>query len=237
MKRFTAGLMLAGLTILASSAFAQNSFIAPHVTYEDLRFRTHAAATVGNEGPNYGVDVLGGYVDSLIATGLGVAGATSPLDTTTSVNTMRWYNELKGNTVAVADSNRIWATIQFYDSGGLTSASSSTFDSLYIATQASFDGKNWFTLATFLNGTAGTITSRLDQTNAAGAFFGVLNDFGASGSFPSFTWAYKYRVPIAAKQDQQAIWRYPFLRWIINSHDAVNYSLRARVFYTSASSD
>lgn len=229
MKRFLAAFVLAALTLvsIATSAFAVANN-APHGDYVDLRFRTHSntytQATIGAFS-----DLAGNAydaVDSTITTRLGAQ--TMVLDTTTAVSTYAWWH-VTHPAFVVADSNHVYCTLSVSDAG----ASSSTADSIYVMAQASFDGVNWFNLATFLGGTPGTATSRLDQTNATGTFFGALNRLGASGGTPSWSIYYKQRVPLGAASDQNGLWRYPMLRWIVGFPDAVKYNVRARVHFTT----
>ena len=222
MKRIMAAVLLAAVTLsVAATAFAQGNYMAPKRAIKELVWRTHTAANGANN------DFAR---DSAITNRLGTQ--IMVLDTTAGVSTLGW--RIPEHPVrVVADSNTIYCQLFVTDGG----SSSSTADSLYIMAQASYDGKNYFNLATFLGGTPGTATSRLDQTVATGTFFGRLNMFGASGSTPQWEWTYKNRAPIVTATDQTSLHRYPWLRWIVGFPDAVNYSVRARVMYTTTSSD
>lgn len=223
MKRLLAAMLCAAVVMfVGSAAFAQGNLIAPHRAVKELNWRT--TALLNGVSNNFALD-------STVTHRLGTG--TMVLDTTVGVSTLDWWTP-SHPTIAVADSNQIYCTFIVTDFNG---ESSSTADSLYIMAQGSFDGRNWFNLATFLGGTPGTATSRLDQTNATGTFFGRLNRFGASGGTPQWDWAYKFRRPITAAQDMTTLDRYPYLRWIVGFPDAVNYSVRARVMFNTTKGD
>lgn len=223
MKRIIAGIVLASAMVFAFAGVvtAQNVNMAPHRAVREINWRS--SAPINTE--------VSGTLDSAVTTRLG--NGTMILDTTVGVSTLDWVGGPSHPTWVVADSNTIYCTFIVTDAG----TSSSTADSLYIMAQGSFDGKNYFNLATFLGGTPGTTVSRLDQTNATGTFIGRLNRFGASGGTPQWDWAYKNRTPITAAQDLTTLHRYPYLRWIVGFPDAVKYSVRARVMYSTTDSE
>ena len=222
MKRFIAALIGAAVVLaLASTAFAQGNLIAPHRVVKPVNWRTHTAANGANQGF---------ALDSTITNRLGTQ--VMVLDTTVGVSMLDAWTPTHP-AIVVADSNQIYCTFIVTDAGG----SSSTADSLYIMAQASYDGVAWFNLATFLGGTAGATVSRLDQKNATGTFQGVLNKLGASGGTPEWAWNYKFRRPLTAASDLTSLDQYPRLRWIVGFPDAVNYSVRASIMYSTTSGE
>ena len=218
MKRLLAAL---AMLCIAGAAHA-NVSVGPRLVSEPLRWRTHSTTYVNTDG-------TAKDVDSTISNRLGTQ--VFVLDTTSAFSTRNvWRPSLYA--ITAADTNKVFCTFNVYDSGSSATAA----DSCYIAVQASYDGTAWFTLATLIGGTAGSITSRLDQTQATGTFYGRLNKLGASGGTPSWAWNYKYRSLTAETNDQCGLERYPMLRWIVGFPDAVMYSVKAQVIFQSAES-
>lgn len=233
MKRFIAGLVLAGLTILAASAFAEPGGY-PHLANTNLTFRTHKAAIVGNEYTNYGVDLLGGFADSIIAKRVGAQAAV--LCTTLGVSTLGWAPAVPNQ--ALSDTSGWQFAIHLSDYSG--SGCESGADSAMVCVQASVDGINWFSAHTFKTGAATSVTNRLDQANVNGIFIGALSQNGASLATgpPAWTWLIKQRA--VSQWDANAgpdigspLLRYPMLRFIFGFLDAKGYMVRASVTHAT----
>ena len=233
MKRLLAAISLAALCLLPSLAQAVN-VTAPFLKTEQLSFRVHKATAAAGE--NLRDDYVGTtsctacMVDSGITNRIGVQNMV--LDTTTSISTSLWARPSQV-AISAVDTNMVYCALNVFDNAA---TSSTTADSIYVSAQASYDGKVWFTLATLIGGTAASITSKLDQTNGTGTFFGLLNKLGASGGSPSWIKSYKLFTPTSAANDYCGLWRYPLLRFIVGFPDAYNYSVRAQVIYSSVES-
>lgn len=211
MKRFIAAALLAAVMVVGLSSVAQaKDYVWPHNDATQLRFQTG----------------FPGWLDSTVTTRLGAQ--TCVLDTTTAFNTSVVARP-QLFALTAADTNMIFCSLNVFDAG----ASATAADSIYVTAQASYDGVAWFTLATLIGGTAASVTSRLDQTQGTGTFYGLLNKLGASGGTPSWVVHYKYRSLTSGANDQCGIFRYPMLRWIVGFPDAVKYNVRAQVIYQS----
>lgn len=226
MKGFkVAALAAVALCFVATSVLATD-FAAGHMKTKELRFRSHAAATVSP------VDFMGGYVDSAVASRLGTQ--ICPLDTSAAISTSGWTPLVPAQ--ATADSGT-FAVLNVFDATG--SACASAADSLYIAIQGSLNGANWTTLRTFKDGTISTITSRLDQTNVTGAFQGLISLNGASQAGGGSSSLWRYKIPIgganqgAAMADRYSTNTWPLIRFIIGFPDAVKYQVGASITHVS----
>lgn len=228
LKRLIAGaLLIAAALAVASSAFADASaqFASPHLKTDPLVFRVHKAALgVGVSGFS-GLDALGGYADSVTTSRVGTQ--ICILDTTVGMSTAGWpiiTNQ------ALSDTSGFSCQLNVYDATGGSCESGA--DSIYVAAQASFDNVTWFTLPTFKSGTKSSITSRLDQANVTGAFFGALSLNGAALSTGAPAWRVLYKQRAVTGWDNPDVGNvqaWPMLRWIIGFPDAKGYIVRASV--------
>lgn len=232
MKIFTRALTgaLFALALFAGLASAAQ-YMAVHADNTDLRFRTHAAATVGNEYANYGVDFLGGFADSGSVSRVGAQSAV--LCTTLAVPTKGW---LSVQNQAISDTSGAYCVVAFYDAGGTGCESGA--DSLYIAAQGSYDGRTWVSLATFKTGASASITSRLSQANVDGNFYGALTLNGAARANGAPVWNVLYKQRAVSALDGidigGSIQRFPLLRWIVGMPDAKGYKIAGKVQYFTA---
>jgi len=223
---------LAALT-LVSTVWAATVIVAPTLRFDQLKFRTHAAAGFAGQAGAVSDFGLFDAVDSTVAMRVGVAGASWPLDTTTAISTDGWaVNDNK----LLADSTD-FCTFFIYDQGGNTNTTQTGVDSMYIACQGSVDGTLWVTLRTFVGGTISSITDRLDQTNVTGAYRGVLTSNGASLANGGPVWIQRYRLkdtPVAQEPSDAKLDSWPYLRWIFGSHDAGGYKVKCGVSHYAA---
>lgn len=236
MKRFSRALFGALLLTLGLTATAHAAlpYVNVHTDFADLKFRTHAAAIAGYEYPNYGVDFLGGFADSNYVQRVGTQIAV--LCTTTAVPTKGWSAV---QNQALTDTSGVYAVVSFYDATGTGCQSGA--DSVYIATQGSFDGRTWITLATFKTGAPGSINDRLSQANANGTFFGALSLNGAARANGAPVWKLPLKQRAASALDGQdiggSVAQFPLLRWIVGLPDAAGYKIAGKVSYFSADGD
>lgn len=223
MKRFIAGLMLAALTLVASSAFAEPGGY-PHFVTDPLTFRTHKAALGDN------IDLLGGFVDSVYVKRVGAQIAV--LCTTTAIPTADWA--LPAVNQALSDTSGFQFAVHLSDYNG--SGCESGADSAMVCAQVSVDGINWFSSHTFKTGAASSVTNRLDQTNVNGIFTGALSQNGAALATgpPAWTWLFKQRA--VSQWDAgggpdvgSPLLRYPMIRFIFGFLDAKGYMVRGSV--------
>ena len=213
-------LALVALAVFSTPASAlKGQTVGAHLNQTNLFFRSKAAA---NEAP--------GFVDSTIASGVGVAGVW-PFDTTAAVYAGGWYSS---ENTAAGDSTD-YITLLISDATG--SGCQSGVDSFYVAVQVSADGTTWATPKTFVGGTAPTIVDRLPHTNVAGGFRGCLTLNGASLALGAPIWMVRYRTKDLTTPDELAdcnLRTWPYLRWIIGTHDAGGYIVKASVVHYDA---
>lgn len=236
MKRYLAwALCLLALSSMATPALAGIVGTATgtvHTVTEPVKVRTHKGTIVGNEGSNFGLDRLGGYVDSTYASSVGAAlTGVGSVDTTEAVDTSGWP---KVQSPVLADTMSSFCNFIVTDATG--AACESGADSLYIATQVSADGLTWATAGTFVGGTVATLLSRLDQTNAAGTFNGRLSNNGAALAQGAPIWRVKYKVRGASSNtvvDEAGLQGWRYLRWIVAYPDAKGYIVKMWVEHQS----
>lgn len=225
MKRFIAGLMLAALTLVASSAFAEPGGY-PYLTNTPLTFRTHKAALGDN------IDLLGGFVDSVYAKRVGAQIAV--LCTTTAIPTLGWALPVANPNGTATDTTSFQFAVHLSDYNG--SGCESGADSAMVCVQVSVDGINWVSSHTFKTGAAGSVTNRLDQTNVNGIFTGIISSNGAAlaNGPPVWTWLYKLRGlnqwdATGGPDVGSNLLRFPMIRFIFGFLDAKGYMVRGSV--------
>ena len=243
MKKFLAlAALIAGVALTAVSATA-GPMVSQHWVTEPLKFRTHTttatATTPGAFKDEFYVSTNDApyAVDSSVATN----SAAKSIDTTTAMSTVGWAPVIGAG--MVADSTYS-CTLNIYD-GGITTDGSGT-DSLYVFPQASFDGKNWFSL-----GIPGVAAARITSTNRGLNTIAVVgqanvNGFGiikTEGSAGSLAWQLKFPnnalAEVRAIPSIHGLWRYPLIRFLIMTDvsAAATYQLKASVSHWSASED
>ncbi len=213
-------LAVAALTAFAVPAFAQES--AARIRTDQVFFRTSALNTTA------------GFVDSLVMQSVGAAGASSVLDTTRAISTLRW--EIPSQ-MSVGDSAVVAALIIYDDVDGDCESGA---DSLAVAVQVSPDGNTWTSLAAVAGQTGGTVVSRNNQTIVNGIFMDRLSDNGAALASGQPIWTFKFKArgnAGLAGLDQSAIFHFPFVRFITSAHDAKGYKVRAKLVYNSNGSE
>ena len=227
MKRLLAVLLFAATALSFAATVHAFSYDQPRQVTDRLIWRSHNATTPTGFS---GTSSDSGAADSSVATRLGTQ--VCPLDTTKAVVTASWWPKVMTNSwsISLYDTTQTYCSINVFDAG----ASFSTADSVYIACQGSYTGQDWTTLATLVGGTAASNTSRLDQTQGTGSFYGSLNRLGASGGTPSWVVTYKLRWPVTESNDMCGIWRYPLLRWIVGFPDPVKYNVGAQVIHMTS---
>jgi hypothetical protein len=141
MKRF--GAIFASVAVLlvpllySPPAHAQTeglTYYGPHLVVQQLKWRSHRAAIVGNE-PNSGIDEISAYVDSITEQKQGTGNSVAGTDTIAAFS----LKNLTNNAATSLDSMR--CRIVFEDAGNSTIA---TGDSAYAVLQVSASGKVWF---------------------------------------------------------------------------------------------
>ena len=229
-------LALVALVVCSASTSSGDQAVWVHKVVDNLKFRTHAAAIVGNEGGGvYGVDELGGYVDSLAASGI------AKLDTTTALSTAGWTAYTPGG--AVADSALV-CKLLIYDSGLSTvtlGKTSATAESIYVKTQVSANKVDWHDCA-LIPGHSPVIGALTAQTtvNAQVITFTSSTNTGISGKM----WTLRYNAGIGAAggkvgpPDIYHIIEYPWVRWVIyGTRATTNHSYKADVVRWSAGNE
>lgn len=231
MKRVIAGLLLAALTIVAASAFAEPGGY-PYLANTQLTFRTHKAAFGPGVDGFTGADLLGGYSDSVYSMRVGAQIAV--LCTTKAVSTIGWAFPRGIEGGALSDTSGFQFAVHLSDYNG--SGCQTGMDSAMVCAQVSVDGINWFSSHTFKTGAATSVTNRLDQTNVNGIFYGALSQNGASLATgpPAWTWLYKARSVSgwdanAGPDAGSNLLRYPMIRFIFGFLDVGGYKVRASV--------
>ena len=214
-------LVLAALALcaLVPPAFAQES--SARIRTDQVFFRTSAANSAG-------------YVDSLVMQSVGAAGASSVLDTTRAISTLRW--EIPSQ-MSVGDSAVVAALIIYDDVDGDCESGA---DSLAVAVQVSPDGVTWTNLAAVAGQTGSSVASRNNQTIANGIFLDRLSDNGAALANGQPIWTFKFKArgnAGLAGLDQSSIFHFPFVRFITSAHDAKGYKVRAKIVYNSNGSE
>lgn len=229
MKRVLAGVLLAAMTLVAASAFAEPGGY-PYLNNTPLVFRTHKAAFGPGVDGYTGTDLLGGFSDSAIVKRVGTQIAV--LCTTQGVSTIGWA--LPQTNQALSDTSGWQFAVHLSDYNG--SGCESGADSAMVCAQVSVDGINWFSAHTFKTGAATSVTNRLDQTNVNGIFYGALSQNGAALATgpPAWTWLFKVRA--VSQWDANAgpdagspLLRYPMIRFIFGFLDAKGYMVRGSV--------
>ena len=164
---------LAALTLCAFGTDAKAGWTFEHVKYDQVMFRTNAAA---NPSP--------GYLDSCVSQRVGVASASAPCETTVAMPTFDW-GAIKNQ--ALSDTSGFYFKLIVTDAigapagcgGGGTSESGA--DSIAVAPEVSMDGVTWAAVITFKGGTNGvTKTTKNNQTHVNGTYQDQLSVNGAS---------------------------------------------------------
>jgi hypothetical protein len=199
-----------------------------------LKWRTHAAAYGAGIAGGEGVDVMGGFVDSLCASGI------AKFDTTVGI-------PLADLTLPPASSSLDSLTalrLHIYDCGNLSTVTlgktSATAESIYIKTQVSPNGKIWFDAAV-IAGQAPVLNAFTVQTtvNAAVVTFTQSTNTGISDKMWSMPFMTKPNAAaVRAAVDINHVHEFPFVRWIISGTRATtNHNLGASVTYLSAAAE
>lgn len=245
MKRLLAAGVLAALFLVPVVALATSSPVtAPHYVQDVLQWRVHKATAgtgeVLRDDANFtatGTGCNACMVDSVITNRVGVAAASSVLDTSVAINTTSWW--VPQPTGVAADSATA-LYFQFIAADPTGASCESGADSLHVAIQGSFDGMTWVTLNTFCGSTGtgyqASLASRNTQTAITGQFQGLLSLNGAALSVGAPVWVYKIYRRNAAQQvmgydvpDRCSCDKFPLLRFVLNIEDAKGYKLKCYV--------
>ena len=151
------------------------------------------------------------------------------LDTTAAFSTADWDRPPVTDTVL--DTMNTYCIINVFDKDGASTQAS--MDSIYAAVQGSANGSTWVTLGTFKASTPASLTSRLDQKQATGTFFGLATQ--SSSAFPA--WQLQYKMGLLSgnqTSDVFSIQRWPLLRWVVGFSDVGGYKVRATVTHRLA---
>ena len=223
-KILLAALMAFGFT---SHVWAAANPVSVYMKYDELKFRSQVAANPASQW------------DSVVTSRVGVAGASSILDTTLAIGTDGWaFPNQFGN----VDSAAFFCTLLVHDATVAGDCESGA-DSLAAAVQVSADGVTWVTLGAVSGQSAGTtnpITSRNNQTIANGAFHDRLSLNGAALAAGAPVWMFTFRVRMPytlAISDPNVIVQWPYIRFVLSFHDAKGYIVQARVGHWSAQSN
>ena len=223
MKRPLAVLLcMAALLIVGAQAQAG----ALYSVTEPLYFRTHKATAGTGETLKYSpyLNLDAACVDSSIAMRVGAQAAV--LCTTTVVNTRKFcVPQVSG---AALDTMTNYLIIHIADACEYNNSAANcqaSMDSIMVAAQGSINGVDWVTLGTFKAGTPASLTSRLDQKNGTGTFFGLATQ--SSTAYPVWQHCYKMGI-LSANQtsDVFSIHRWPLLRFVVGFLDAGGYKVR-----------
>jgi hypothetical protein len=229
MKKILLAALAAVSLFGATGVWAAPTPVSAYIRYDQVHFVTNAAAN-----PN------GGQVDTLWASRVGAAGASSVLDTTAAIGTEGW---LVPEVPVLADTMGVLCQLLVYGKvdGGFVGCQSGA-DSLAVAVQVSADGITWVTNATLpaqtVSATTNPITSRNNQTIANSAFYDRLSLNGASIANGQPVWAFKFKNRGAQSLTEAAdgaISFWPYIRFIFSFHDAAGYVVMAKVGHWSAS--
>lgn len=220
-------LALAALALFALTppAYAVNGAVSQHINQIQVKFRSQVAANPSS------------VWDSVVTRRVGAAGASSVLDTTAAISTLGWSVPQNH---ALTDTSGMFCTLIVYDAPGTDDQCESGADSLSVAVQVSADMETWTTLSAITGqagGTTNPITSRNDQTIAAGSFHGRLSSNGASLAAGQPIWNFTFKLRAVgglAITDPNAISRFPFIRFILSFHDAKGYKVAAKVIHMRA---
>jgi hypothetical protein len=225
MKRLLAVLAVLAMALIPVAAQATSSPATwPHLKTDPLVFRVHKVTPGTGESQKSDFLCTTCAVDSATTNRLGTQIAI--LDTTDAANTESWRTQ---ENQALSDTSGIYCQVTVWDPNSLCASGA---DSLYCAAQVSADGLNWVTVKTFTGGTASSIASRLDQTNATGAFVGALSLNGASIAYGQPVWKFLYKTRAAngvADVDRGNMQTWTLLRFILGFPDAYKYGVRAAV--------
>lgn len=133
MRKYLALLTLGALALGATQAFAQSN-----LTYADERVVWRTNTNTSGSGS----DIARGYMDSMTVSNAGTATtAASVGDTTAPIVLFQPPPIGRNQSAAGAVDSAAWFTFRFVPKSG--SSVTITADSIYLATQVSYDGKNW----------------------------------------------------------------------------------------------
>lgn len=215
-------LALVGLCF-ASSALA-GPLVAPHRVDKLIPFRTHKSTIVGNETGGFGVDNLGGYVDSVYITN------AAKFDTTVGFITAG----LTTRPSATSADSVTAMVVNFFDAG----SSSTSSDSLYIQAQGSVDGKSWTDLVA-VPGQAAAAKAYVISSTVNGSVFAQipLGGTGAAGKIWRARYVCTATSSLKSANDVYSLLEWPQVRWIVKTQASTTVNIGCKVSAWSAEED
>lgn len=195
-----AALFVVPVAVLIMAGVASKSDAFPN--WHQVKFRTQQLG-------------IGGYVDSMVTRNA----SGSRVDTTATIEKWEW-TPLTGDAIRGAQSASIPDTVAFF-ALLVTPSTSGQFaqsgDSINVVTQVSLDGKNWVTATVTDNSIAGGPATSVEavvelaSSNTYGLLYEQVSDDAANGNGILTTLAG------ATAPSDQALWAFPFIRFIIVS--------------------
>ena len=199
-----------------------------------LKWRSHAAAYAPGIAGGEGVDVMGGYVDSLCASGI------AKFDTTAGLP----LADLAFPASASSLDSVCVLRLHIYDCGNLSTVTlgktSATAESIYIKTQVSANSKTWHDLAV-IAGQAPVLNAFTVQTTVNAAVITFVNSTNTGQSDKLWTLPYFSKPNAAGLRpglDINHVAEFPWIRWIVSGTRATtNHNLGVSATYFSASAE